>query len=218
MKSNGALSTPPVWSENKFTNLEDQRLRGTASSLPHNHVSALMMCVKGVKSKVNSEIFALSFDKKTQDPKLASLWNWHIWSSYSEGERGPHWKYPCIPSVGFSSQPPDTSRTIRIACVSQKVDSGNYEATPSFHYQFTSPLSTAPGPPCLLPSAQLPARRVYLTSDSPIWLNVSKGGDSWASMTGQKWSPWRYIITAVNASTVLLTSIWLLPAIMIDKA
>lgn len=70
----------------------------------------------------------------------------------------------------------------------------------------------------LSPSAQLPARHVYLTSDSPIWLNASKGRDSWASMTGQKWSPWRYIITAVNASTVLLASSWLLPAIMIDKA
>ncbi len=59
---------------------------------------------------------------------------------------------------------------------------------------------------------------VHLTSDNPIWLNARRGGASLASMTGQKWSPWRYIITAVNASTIPLASPWLLTAIMIDKA
>lgn len=106
--------------------------------------------------------------------------------------------------------------------VSLKPLFGNLRHNLNISLHTVDPVASARVPPLfsihLSPSAQLPARHVYLTSDSPIWLNASKGGDSWASMTGQKWSPWRYIITAVNASTVLLASSWLLPAIMIDKA
>lgn len=69
-----------------------------------------------------------------------------------------------------------------------------------------------------VPKTVVRPSRVYLTTDSPIWLNaVWRRGLRRPSTAGQKWSPWRWVITAVNASSVLLAPVWLRPATMTDK-
>lgn len=206
-----------MWSENKFTNLEDQRLQGTASSLPHKHVSALMMSVKGVNQKLTLKYLLFLVTKK---PEIQSWLPCEIdTSSFNTvREKEDHTENTHASQVWGSQVslqiPPEQ---LKLPVSAKKWTLETMRQLPAFIVNSPVPQHSSQ-PTVSPPLSTAPARRVYLTSDSPIWLNVWKGGDSWASMTGQKWSPWRYIITAVNASTVLLTSIWLLPAIMIDKA
>lgn len=56
---------------------------------------------------------------------------------------------------------------------------------------------------------------VYLTTDGPMWLKADwRRGFLRPSMAVRKWSPWRWVITAV---TILLAPVWLRSATMIDK-
>lgn len=67
--------------------------------------------------------------------------------------------------------------------------------------------------PKTVPIQSVRPTHVYLTTDSPIWLKADwRRGLCQPAMAGQKWSPWRWVITAVKASSVLLAPVWFLSA------